>query len=110
MGRRRGALRGQQRTSSSSRRFSGPHVEPGPTSGEAPAGRAVVVPVGPGPPSTHEAYRRRVTVETYEGADFYCDIAIPGAGSLAVVYEDARVLAYHHTRPYWPTHIVVVPK
>jgi histidine triad (HIT) family protein len=46
----------------------------------------------------------------YEGTDFYCDVAIPRAHELDVVDEDARVLAYHHTRPYWPTHLVVVPK
>lgn len=27
-----------------------------------------------------------------------------------MVHEDALVLAFRHTRPYWPTHIVVVPK
>jgi len=46
----------------------------------------------------------------YTGDDFYCDLAIPRARELDVVEEDARVLAYHHTRPFWPTHLVVVPK
>ena len=46
----------------------------------------------------------------YSGDDFYCDVAIPRARELDVVEEDARVLAYHHTRPFWPTHVVVVPK
>ena len=46
----------------------------------------------------------------YAGTDFYCDIAIPHADELDVVYRDEHVLAYHHTRPFWPTHIVVVPK
>jgi histidine triad (HIT) family protein len=46
----------------------------------------------------------------YTGDDFYCDVAIPGAQQLDLVHEDARVLAYHHTRPFWPTHVVVVPK
>ena len=46
----------------------------------------------------------------YHGNDFYCDLAIPRSHELDVVHEDARVLAYHHTRPFWPTHIVVVPK
>ena len=27
-----------------------------------------------------------------------------------VVRETANVLAYHHTRPFWPVHIVVIPK
>jgi histidine triad (HIT) family protein len=46
----------------------------------------------------------------YTGSDFYCDVAIPRAHELDMVHEDARVLAYHHTRPFWPTHVVVVPK
>lgn len=47
---------------------------------------------------------------SYGGNDFYCDLAIPRAGELEVVFEDEHVLAFHHTRPFWPTHIVVVPK
>ncbi len=27
-----------------------------------------------------------------------------------MVFEDRDVLAFHHTRPFWPVHIVVVPK
>jgi histidine triad (HIT) family protein len=46
----------------------------------------------------------------YEGDDFYCDVAIPGAVALDVVHDDEQVLAYHHTRPFWQVHIVVVPK
>ncbi|MBG6098600.1 histidine triad (HIT) family protein [Nocardioides luteus] len=26
------------------------------------------------------------------------------------MYEDEHVLAFHHTRPFWAVHIVVVPK
>ncbi|HEY0239694.1 MAG TPA: HIT domain-containing protein [Friedmanniella sp.] len=51
-----------------------------------------------------------MVTEEYRGDDFYCDVAIPGARDLDVVDEDVHVLAFHHTRPYWPTHIVVVPK
>jgi histidine triad (HIT) family protein len=46
----------------------------------------------------------------YSGNDFYCDVALKGRVELRKVYESARVLAYHHTRPFWPVHIVVVPK
>lgn len=46
----------------------------------------------------------------YRGIDFYCDVAIPDPGALEVVHEDDRVLAYHHTRPFWQVHLVVVPK
>jgi histidine triad (HIT) family protein len=37
-------------------------------------------------------------------------VAIPNAASLHVEYEDDWVLAFHHTRPYWRCHLVVVPK
>lgn len=47
---------------------------------------------------------------SYQGSDFYCDVAIPYPARLDVVHEDELVLAFHHTRPYWETHIVVVPK
>lgn len=50
------------------------------------------------------------TRPAYEGSDFYCDIAIPRRQPLDVVHEDDRVLAFHHTRPFWPVHLVVVPK
>lgn len=46
----------------------------------------------------------------YDGDDFYCDVAIPHSDKLDVVHEDDRVLAFHHTRPYWEVHVVVVPK
>lgn len=42
--------------------------------------------------------------------DFYCDEVLSGKTEVARVRETANVLAYHHTRPYWPTHIVVIPK
>lgn len=46
----------------------------------------------------------------YDGNDFYCDIALKGLVDLAVEYEDDDILAFHHTRPFWPVHIVVIPK
>jgi histidine triad (HIT) family protein len=46
----------------------------------------------------------------YRGDDFYCDVAIPHPDRLDVVHEGSRVLAFHHTRPFWAVHIVVVPK
>lgn len=42
--------------------------------------------------------------------DFYCDEALSGRTPVAVVAETDTVLAFHHTRPFWPVHIVVVPK
>jgi histidine triad (HIT) family protein len=42
--------------------------------------------------------------------DFYCDEVLSGKTSVEKVYETENVLAYHHTRPFWETHIVVIPK
>ena len=48
--------------------------------------------------------------ERYDGDDFYCDVALPNIGALDVVHDSEGVFAFHHTRPFWPVHIVVVPK
>ena len=42
--------------------------------------------------------------------DFYCDEVLSGKTRVRVVRETQSVLAYHHTRPFWPVHIVVIPK
>ena len=42
--------------------------------------------------------------------DFYCDEVLSGRTQVDHLRETANVLAYHHTRPYWPVHIVVIPK
>lgn len=42
--------------------------------------------------------------------DFYCDEVLSGNTKVTIVKETANVLAYHHTRPFWPIHIVVIPK
>jgi histidine triad (HIT) family protein len=43
-------------------------------------------------------------------SDFYCDEILSGRTTVQVVAETDQVLAYHHTRPFWPVHIVVIPK
>jgi histidine triad (HIT) family protein len=43
-------------------------------------------------------------------SDFYCDEVLSGHTSVEIVAETETVLAYHHTQPYWPVHIVVIPK
>ena len=48
--------------------------------------------------------------DSYDGNDFYCDVALPNVAALDVVHDGEGVLAFHHTRPFWPVHIVVVPK
>ena len=42
--------------------------------------------------------------------DFYCDEVLSGRTAVRRVRETERVLAYHHTRPFWPVHLVVIPK
>jgi len=42
--------------------------------------------------------------------DFYCDEVLSGKTEVKVVRETDNVLAYHHTRPFWPVHVVVIPK
>ncbi len=42
--------------------------------------------------------------------DFYCDNVLSGKIEVDKVHESDNVLAYHHTRPFWETHIVVIPK
>lgn len=42
--------------------------------------------------------------------DFYCDEALSGRTPIERVAEIGDVLAFRHTRPYWPVHIVVIPK
>lgn len=42
--------------------------------------------------------------------DFYCEEVLSGKTAVEKVFETENVLAYHHTRPFWETHIVVIPK
>ncbi len=46
----------------------------------------------------------------YTGDDIYCDLILPGLLPVERVLETETVLAFHHTRPFWPVHIVVIPK
>ncbi len=46
----------------------------------------------------------------YKGDDFYCDVALKGIVPIKKEYESEQVLAYHHTHPHWPIHIIVVSK
>jgi histidine triad (HIT) family protein len=42
--------------------------------------------------------------------DFYCDEALSGRTPVRKVMETDNVLAFHHTRPFYPVHVVVIPK
>jgi histidine triad (HIT) family protein len=43
-------------------------------------------------------------------SDFYCDEVLSGKTPVERVVETDDVLAFHHTRPAYPVHIVVIPK
>ena len=47
-------------------------------------------------------------MEKYE--DYYCEQVLSGKTEVRKVLETDNVLAYHHTRPFWETHVVVIPK
>jgi histidine triad (HIT) family protein len=42
--------------------------------------------------------------------DFYCDEVLSGKTPVTPVYESANFLAFHHTRPAFATHIMLIPK
>ena len=42
--------------------------------------------------------------------DFYCDNILSGKLDVHVVFETDHVLAFHHTKPYFENHIVIIPK
>ena len=42
--------------------------------------------------------------------DFYCEQVLSGKTPIETVLETDNVLAYRHTRPFWETHVVVIPK
>ncbi|SRR5690554_3312304 len=42
--------------------------------------------------------------------DFYCDEVLSGKTKVNKVLETDHVLAYYHTKPFYPVHIVAIPK
>ncbi|MGQ0797493.1 MAG: HIT domain-containing protein [Methanobacteriota archaeon] len=48
--------------------------------------------------------------ETATKRDWYCEDVLSGKLDIRRVYEDGRVLAFHHPRPQAAVHVVVVPK
>ena len=42
--------------------------------------------------------------------DFYCNEVLSGKTPVEKIHETKNVLAFNHTRPFWETHIVVIPK
>ncbi|MDA0270232.1 MAG: HIT domain-containing protein [Chloroflexi bacterium] len=46
----------------------------------------------------------------YAGDDFYCDEVLSGRTAVDIVLERDGIVAFHHTRPFWTVHLVVIPK
>jgi len=42
--------------------------------------------------------------------DFYCEEALSGKTPIEKLYESDQVLAFYHTKPSYPVHIVIIPK
>ncbi|MDA1478011.1 HIT domain-containing protein [Bacillus changyiensis] len=42
--------------------------------------------------------------------DFYCEEVLSGKTKVNKVLETDHVLAYYHTKPFYPVHIVAIPK
>ena len=42
--------------------------------------------------------------------DFYCEQVLSGKTKVEKILETENVLAFYHTRPFYETHIVVIPK
>ena len=42
--------------------------------------------------------------------DWYCDDVLSGKLDVEKVWEDERVLAFHHPKPTAEIHVVVIPK
>lgn len=42
--------------------------------------------------------------------DFYCDEVLSGKTEVQKVLETEHVLAYYHTKSFYPVHIVAIPK
>lgn len=42
--------------------------------------------------------------------DFYCQEVLSGKTEVQIVKETENVLAYYHTKPFYPIHIVAIPK
>ena len=42
--------------------------------------------------------------------DFYCDEVLSNKIQVRKVLETDNVLAYYHTKPFWPVHVVAIPK
>ncbi|MDW3647153.1 MAG: HIT family protein [Bacteroidia bacterium] len=42
--------------------------------------------------------------------DIYCQQIIPGKLKVDIIFETDLVMAFHHTKPYFERHVVIIPK
>jgi len=42
--------------------------------------------------------------------DIYCREIIPGKLKVDIIFETNKVMAFHHTKPYFENHVVIIPK
>ncbi len=42
--------------------------------------------------------------------DFYCEQVLSGKTKVEKLIETDNILAFYHSKPFWETHIVVIPK
>lgn len=42
--------------------------------------------------------------------DFYCEEVLSGKVNIKKVYESDVILAFHHTKPSYEFHVVIIPK
>ena len=42
--------------------------------------------------------------------DFYCDEILTRKVQVKIVHETENILAFYHTKPSFPLHIVIIPK
>lgn len=42
--------------------------------------------------------------------NIYRDEIIPGKLKVDIIFETENVMAFHHTKPYWEHHVVIIPK
>jgi histidine triad (HIT) family protein len=54
--------------------------------------------------------RSRYHDEDGKKRDWYCGDVLSGTLGVSVVFEDDRVLAFHHPDPIAPIHVVIIPK
>ena len=43
-------------------------------------------------------------------SDFYCEQVLSGKTRVEKIFETENVLAFYHTKPFYETHVVVIPK